>query len=161
MARSENLKNFRNGFEKIRTALQNYPKQAFDFKPSPERWSIREIIIHLADSETNAYTRCRKILAESGSEIMVYDQDKWANELKYKNQDIDLALELFADLRIVTYLLLKSLPEEKWNNYIIHPEKGKITLDQWLEIYSNHVDVHINQMNRNLAEWQNSKIKTD
>jgi hypothetical protein len=161
MTRSENLKNFRNGFEKIRTALQNYPKQAFDFKPSPERWSIREIMIHLADSEANGYTRCRKILAESGSEIMVYNQDKWANELKYKNQDIDLALELFADLRIVTYLLLKSLPEEKWNNYIIHPEKGKITLDQWLEIYSNHVDVHINQMNRNLAEWQNSKIKTD
>jgi hypothetical protein len=161
MTRSENLKNFSNGFEKIRTALQNYPKQAFDFKPSPARWSIREIMIHLADSEANAYTRCRKILAESGSEIMVYNQDKWANELKYKNQDMDLALELFADLRIVTYLLLKSLPEEKWNNYIIHPGIGKITLDQWLEIYSNHVDVHINQMNRNLAEWQNSKIKTD
>lgn len=161
MTRSENLKNFKDGFEKLRTALQNYPKQVFDYKPSSVEWSIREILIHLADSEANAYTRCRKILAEPGSEIMVYDQDKWADELNYKNQDIDLALELFADLRIVTYILLKSLPDDKWSNYIIHPERGKLTLEQWLEIYSNHVDVHINQMNRNLAAWQNSKIKTD
>lgn len=157
MTRSENLKNFRNGFDKLRIALQNYPKQAFDFKPAPGKWSIREIIIHMADSEAVAYSRCRKIIAEPGSGIMVYDQDLWAEELKYSIQDIDTALELFAFLRVLTVKLLENLPDSKWNNYVLHPERGKVNLDQWLEIYSNHVDVHINQMNRNLSDWQKLK----
>lgn len=161
MTRSENLVNFRRGFEKIRTALQNYPKQAFDFKPSDNKWSIREIIIHLADSETVAYTRCRKIIAENESTITTYDQDIWAEELKYKDQDMDHALELFAQLRILTFKLLEKIPEHKWNNFMIHPDRGKVTLDEWLSIYSQHVDAHINQMNRNLTDWQNSKTNTN
>lgn len=157
MTRSEHLDNFRNGFEKLKAALQNFPRHIFDFKPSPEKWSIHEIIIHMADSEVNSYARCRKIIAESGSTIMVYDQDKWAVELNYANQDMDIAIDLFGYLRIATYELLKQIPEEKWKNFIEHPERGKITLDEWLEIYSNHVDVHIKQMNRNFEDWQMHK----
>lgn len=161
MTRSENLVNFRRGFEKLRAALHNFTKQSFDFKPAPDKWSIREIILHLADSEAVGYTRCRKIIAEPSTNINSYDQDIWAEELKYKEQDLDLALELFAQLRISTFKLLEKIPEEKWNNYMIHPERGKVTLDEWLAIYSNHVDVHINQMNRNFIEWQNAKLKTN
>ncbi|MEW6195329.1 MAG: DinB family protein [Bacteroidota bacterium] len=157
MTRSEHLENFRNGFEKLKAALQNYPRNIFDYKPSPEKWSIHEVIIHMADSEVNSYARCRKIIAESGSSIMAYDQDKWAVDLNYTNQDMDVALDLFGNLRIATYELLKMIPEEKWNNHMMHPERGKVTLDEWLTIYSEHVDVHINQMNRNLEEWH--KIK--
>lgn len=157
MGRLENLQNFKNGFDKVRIALQTCPKQVFDFKPSPEKWSIREIILHLADSEANAYVRCRKIIAEPFSEIMVYDQDKWAEELLYKEMDIDIALDLFALLRIATFELLKKIPDEKWINYMIHSVRGKVTLEEWLEIYSDHVDVHINQMIRNLNEWNTEK----
>ncbi|MEW6507993.1 MAG: DinB family protein [Bacteroidota bacterium] len=157
MTRSENLVNYRRGFEKLQSALQNYPKQAFDYKPAPDKWSIREIILHLADSESVGYARCRKIIAESATTITPYNQDIWAEELNYKDQDLDLALELFAQLRLLTFKLLEKIPEQKWNNYIIHPERGKVTLEEWLGIYSNHVDVHISQMNGNLAEWQNSK----
>ncbi len=157
MTRSEHLENFRNGFEKLKAALQNYPRNIFDYKPSPQNWSIHEIIIHMADSEVNSYARCRKIIAESGSSIMAYDQDKWAVDLNYNNQDMDVALDLFGYLRIATYELLKMTPEEKWNNYMLHPERGKITLNEWLTIYSEHVDVHINQMNRNFDEWHKTK----
>lgn len=157
MMRSENLVNYRKGFEKLRAALHNFPKQSFDFKPAPDKWSIREIILHLADSEAVAYTRCRKIIAEPAANINSYDQDLWANELKYKDQNMDIALDLFSQLRISTFRLLEKIPDEKWNNYMIHPEFGKVTLDEWLNIYSNHVDVHIKQMNRNFTEWQNIK----
>lgn len=157
MNRTEHLENFRQGFEKLKTALQQYPRQIFDYKPSPEKWSIREIIIHLADSEVNGYSRCRKIISEPGSDLMLWDQPSWADKLKYREQDMDNALDLFNYLRTQTYDLLKNLPGEIWANHAVHPERGKITLDDWLKIYSEHVDVHINQMNRNFNQWQKSK----
>jgi len=113
--------------------------------------------LHIADSEVNGYTRCRKIISEPGSSLMVYDQDSWADKLKYGEQDIDNALDLFNYLRLQTYDLLKNLPEEIWANHAVHPERGKITLDDWLKTYSEHVDVHISQMNRNFSQWQKSK----
>lgn len=157
MTREENLNNFKSGFEKLRLALQNYPKQVFDYKPSPEKWSIREIIIHIADSEAVGYARCRTIIAESGNSILAYDQDKWAEKTFYNQLQMDLAMDLFHMLRINTCEVLKTIPDETWNNFMIHPERGKVTLDQWLEIYANHIDVHINQMNKNFTHWQNNK----
>lgn len=159
MNRSELLENFRQGFEKIRLALQNFPKHVFDYKPAPDKWSIREIIIHLADSEANAYCRFRKIIAEPGDSVMVYDQDIWAKKLNYNNQEIDPCLELFYHLRVCTYSLLKELPEATWHNFIIHPERGKVTLEDLLAIYAGHVDSHIKQMNKNFDDWKKSKTK--
>lgn len=157
MTRTEKIESYSKGYENLINAIHEIPKEMWNFKPAPNKWSVHEIIIHMADSEANSFSRARKIICEPGSTIMVYDQDIWAIKTKYHNQSTDDALELFKNLRKMTYDIIKDLPDSTWSNYIIHPENGKMTLDDWLNVYENHVKVHVNQMKRNLNEWQKSK----
>src|SRR3989339_1895354 len=154
MTRTERIDSYSKGYEKLAAALNEIPKEMWNFKPSPNKWSVHEIIIHMADSEANSFSRARKIISEPGSTIMVYDQDLWAVKTNYASQSTDDALELFKNLRKMTYKVIKDLPDSTWSNYIIHPENGKMTLGDWLTVYEGHVQVHINQMKRNLSEWQ-------
>ncbi|MBV6513140.1 MAG: DinB family protein [Ignavibacteriales bacterium] len=149
MERAALLNDYRNGYKKITEAMKAIPFELWDYKPSPEKWSVREILIHLADSEANGYVRCRKILSEPGSELMVFDQDKWAGALQYSGQDIDMAMILFKTLREANFRMLASLTEEEWGRSAFHPERGKMTMDDWLLSYTSHVDKHIGQMLRN------------
>jgi hypothetical protein len=124
------------------------------FKPSPERWSVHEIVIHLADSEVNSYARCRKFIAEPGSSVMAYDQNIWTSSLKYHQQNAQDALKLFRWLRHNTFQLIKSLPESVWSYTVQHPENGLMTMDNWLDVYERHTRGHIGQMKKNYDEWK-------
>ncbi len=157
MTRTEKIESYSKGYENLINAFNEMPREMWNFKPAPNKWSVHEIIIHMADSEANSFSRARKIICEPGSTIMAYDQDTWAIKTKYHNQSTDDALDLFKILRRMTYNIIKNLPESIWNNEFVHPERGKLTLDDWLNIYEGHVNVHINQMKRNLNEWQKSK----
>ncbi len=145
------LESYGKAHQKILSCLNGIPKEAWDWKPAPNRWSIRENIIHLADSEANSYIRCRRFIAEPGSTVMAYNQDKWASDLNYQQQSTEDALELFRLLRKMSYDLVKALPEESWKNTIEHPENGTMTFNDWLRVYENHT--HIGQMNRTYQEW--------
>jgi hypothetical protein len=143
--------------EDLAAALKEFPREMWKYKPAPDRWSIHEIIIHLADSEANSFIRGRVFLAEPGKTIMAYDQDKWTRELDYHSQDTDLALDLFRCLRKSTYLILHNQPMSVWERTIVHPEAGLMTMDKWLEIYEHHIPGHINQMRNNFEAWKKSK----
>jgi uncharacterized damage-inducible protein DinB len=134
-------------------ALKKYPKKMWKYKPGPERWSIHEIILHLADSETNSHIRCRRCIAESGKSVMAYDEDQWAISLHYHDQSAEDALELFKLLRQMSCNLIETLPASAWSNTINHPEGGIMTLDDWLNIYVNHIAEHIQQMQATYDAW--------
>lgn len=140
-------------------AIEKMPKDAMYFKPSPEKWSAHEILIHLADSEANSFIRCRRAVAESGKSVMAYDQDAWAVTLNYAAQSAEDALNLFTLLRRTTHTLLKTLPETVWTNTIEHPENGTMTLDDWLNVYAKHVPDHIAQMHANTEHWKRATGK--
>jgi hypothetical protein len=154
MTKDESIRLYLEGYHKLKDCLDELPSEMWDFKPAPGKWSVREIIVHIMDSEINAYVRCRKIIAESGSSITMYDQDKWAQALNYKDQNIDIAIEVFKFLRMITHDLLLTLPDEAWENYVIHPESGNMKLNDWLKIYIVHITKHCSQMRRNYDEWQ-------
>jgi uncharacterized damage-inducible protein DinB len=153
MNRAERIESYSQGYEKVISALNSLPKEMWNFKPAPEKWSVHEILIHLADSEVNGYSRARKMIAEPGSSIFAYDQDKLAARSYYRNQNAGTALELFKWLRKMSSDLLRILPEETWSNSVFHPEHGNMTLEDWLINYDEHVEAHIKQMERNLAAW--------
>ena len=73
------------------------------FRPSKDRWTLHEVIIHITDSEANSYIRGRRFLAEPGGTVLGYDEEKWAVELGYPDQSTEDALELFKWLRHNTY----------------------------------------------------------
>ena len=151
--RNEKLAAYAKAGRELAEALKGFPKAMWTYKPGPDRWSIHEILFHLANSEANGYIRCRRAIAEPGQSVMGYDEEKWAAELHYQDQDAEEALELFKLMRKINARLLQSLPPAAWANIMAHPERGPMTLDDWLVIYAAHTPAHIGQMNATHAAW--------
>jgi hypothetical protein len=141
------------GPEGLEAGLKDVPHEAWDWKPGPGRWSVHEIVVHLADSEAHAYIRCRTLIAEPGKTVMAYDQDRWASELGYAGQSTDDALALFTLLRRMTHRLLADAPHSVWEQSIHHPEHGMMMLDDWLLSYAKHVPLHLAQIQGNYRDW--------
>ncbi len=105
--------------------LRQLPKKMWLYKPSPERWSIHEIILHLADSEASSYVRCRHLIAEPGVAVAEFDPARWAGNLGYFHQSTREALEIIRRLRKMTYQLLVAVPEPVWSHTVEYPGDGE------------------------------------
>lgn len=149
------IESYGKAYDTLIEALKEFPKEMWQWKPSPEKWSVHEIIVHISDSEANSYVRCRRFIAEPGSGVYGYDQDKWAIALNYHEQSTEDNLQLFKWLRKMTYELIKQVPDSIWQSATVqHSESGTMTFEQWLQIYEEHIPVHIMQMKRNLEAWK-------
>ncbi|MDE2841892.1 MAG: DinB family protein, partial [Chloroflexota bacterium] len=137
----------------LEAALQEFPRDMWEFRDEHGCWSIHEHLVHIADSEANSYIRCRRFIAEPGLELMAYDENQWASALNYHSMDTEGALELFRVLRRRTWELIRDLPESAWSNTCYHPENGDMTLEDWLDVYERHVAEHVEYMRQNYAEW--------
>jgi hypothetical protein len=144
---------YQEAYELLNRALKQFPREMWQYKLGPDRWSIHEILIHIADSEANSYIRCRRFIAETGKPVMAYDENRWADLLNYHGQNPEDALELFRLLRKMSHRLIKDLPDAVWSNTVEHPENGIMAMDDWLRIYANHVPAHIQQMEATHAAW--------
>lgn len=151
--RLKKIESYGNAHTELVDALQQFPQDMWTFKPAPDRWSIHEIVIHIADSEANSYVRCRRFVAEPGEGVMAYDENRWAEALRYHAQSTEEAIELFKWLRLRSYRLIQSMPESVWSNTVLHPENGVMTMDDWLDVYERHVREHVGQMRANYADW--------
>ncbi|NUQ81355.1 MAG: DinB family protein [Bacteroidetes bacterium] len=141
------------GPDELVKLVATLPDGSVDYRPAPGKWTIREILVHLAEAEAVGFTRIRRAIAEPGSAVFAYDQDAWAREADYAHQDINLALTLFNALRDSTVEVLKSLPAEAFSRTIEHPERGTMTLTAVLDLYIRHVTVHLSQIRRNLDSF--------
>jgi hypothetical protein len=154
--RNEKIELYGKGFDMLVHVLQDIPREMWHFKPAPDEWSIHEVIIHLADSESNAALRARKLIVEPGGTLMGYDQEQWATELDYHKQNLEDALDIVRLARKTTYQLLKKQPDEVFEHIVIHPEYNEAyTFDNWLNIYSAHIPGHIEQIMNNYKIWRN------
>jgi hypothetical protein len=155
--RSKKIQSYGAAYPLLVSALERYPREMWQFRPAPDRWTIHEILVHIADSEANSYIRCRRLLAEPGSAVLGYDEKKWASDLHYHDQSVEDALELFKRLRQKSNTLIQDLPEPVWANTVDHSESGWITLDDWLTTYERHIPEHIEQMQSNYEDWVSQK----
>jgi hypothetical protein len=126
--RRQQLESFGRAPALLSAALRQFPKKMWLHKPSPDRWSIHEIILHLADSEASAYIRCRRFIAEPESPILNFDPARWAGTLGYFHQSTREALEIIRRLRKATHQLLVALPESVWDQTVSHPTDGRVSL---------------------------------
>ena len=115
-------------------------------RPSPEKWSVTEILAHLADVEIVQGFRIRLILGASGISIQGFDQDVWARYSDYATHDPSLSLEGYRVNRQRTLRLLKSLPKEMWDNFGVHSERGKETVRRVAEMMAGHDINHLRQI---------------
>jgi hypothetical protein len=142
------IKQYADGYDEVIRALDNFPAESLGAHPIPGKWSAREIVHHLGDSETTSAIRIRKLLVEDDPLIQGYDQDQFATRLRYNERDMAPALEAFRCARETTMQLLPLLDEDDWQRAGTHTESGRYTLEDWLRIYAAHAHNHAAQIRR-------------
>ncbi len=142
------------GPQRVREALAPVPKEALQWRPEPEKWSVHEVVVHCADSETNAALRIRYLIAEKNPLIVGYDQDAWARVFDYHAQPLEESLAVTAAARGRTVPLLRAMSEADWRKQGRHTESGPYTAEDWLHIYAAHLEGHARQIERNLEAWK-------
>ena len=99
----------------LAAALAETPREALQWRPAPGKWSVHEVIVHCADSESNAHMRIRYLIGESNTTIVGYDEAHWASAMDYHAHPLDLALATVVAVRANTVPLLRRLTPEHWN----------------------------------------------
>ena len=117
----------------------------------PERegkWSIAEVVAHLADSELVWGYRLRRVLADERPQITGYDQDLWAQRLRYRETSVADSLALFAPLRAANLRLLRAATAADLQRVGVHSERGEESVAHMLKLYAAHDLVHLRQIAR-------------
>ena len=136
------------GYEEVAQALNGFPAESMGARPIPGKWSAREIVHHLGDSESTSAFRIRKLLVEDNAIIEGYDQDQFATKLHYNERDMAPALAAFRSARESTVPILNAMSEDDWQRTGTHTESGLYSAEKWLTIYADHAHNHADQIRR-------------
>jgi len=134
--------------KKIERLIRRLNRRQLQWRPAPDKWSIAEIVAHLSETELVGGYRIRTILSANRTSIQAFDQDAWARNGNYAARDPQRSLALFRALREANLALLKSLPQEKWQNYGMHAERGKETIAHVVKMFAGHDINHLQQIER-------------
>lgn len=155
--RRQKIAIYGSGYDMLKNAMERYPREMWSYRPTPEEFSIHEILLHVTDSEANSYARARHLIAQPGSTVSAYDEMRWARTLDYHNQSPEDAVELFRWLRGNTFELIRNVTPDVWAHTILHPQNGEMTMDDWLDTYTRHVPEHVAQMEGVYQSWLTTK----
>jgi DinB superfamily len=131
---------------KLSRLIRGAAPQRLRRRPAPEKWSVVEILAHLADVELAVGYRIRAILGSPGTAIAAFDQDAWAAQMRYGKRNAKQALAAFRALRENNELLLQSLRPEQWEHFGMHAERGPESVRNIAEMIAGHDLNHIRQI---------------
>jgi len=139
------LERFRRGPEVLAVVLTGVFGEEEDFVIAPGKWSIRQVLAHLADSELVMAHRFRQVIAEDNPTLIAFDQDAWARNLDYARRKPKLSLETFRRIRGENHELLSGLSESVFERSGNHSERGPVTLRSLVETAAAHAESHARQ----------------
>jgi hypothetical protein len=154
MTREERLQRiaaFESAYGKVDELISGSSPEELVFVPSlPDAWSINDILAHFLDADLSMAFRLRSAIAESGAAAPVWDENAWHDSLAYRDEDGRACLELAKGLRSFVALSLRSRADEDWAPFcIMHASKGRLGLEELVEIYIDHVAFHLPLIRRN------------
>lgn len=148
------IQRYADGPALLEATFARVPVEARQWRPAPGKWSGHEVIVHCADSETNAHSRIRYLAVEKEPLIVGYDQDIWARDFDYHSLPLDTAFATIRAVRANTLPLLRRLTEAQWSRLGRHTEHSKpYGSETWLLSYGEHLEVHSRQLERNMKAW--------
>ena len=115
-------------------------------RPAPGKWSVAEILAHMADAEIVGGYRIRSILGAPGMLIVGFDQDKWAEAQNYAARDPQKSLDVYRTMREANLRLLKSLKPEQWKQFGVHSERGPESIETIVKLFAGHDLNHLRQI---------------
>lgn len=153
------LERYRRGAELLAVVLTGVFGEEEDFTPAPGKWSIRQLVAHLADTELVFAMRFRQMMAEDAPPLIPFDQDKWAANLDYARRKPKQSLETLRRLRAENHEFLKAFPAPAFDRVGNHAADGPVTVYQLLERLTNHAEKHAQQMQAIRDEYKRVKGK--
>jgi hypothetical protein len=145
--RAQLIARYKDGYREVAAALEGASDEELDARPAPGKWTAREIVHHLADSEMTSAIRLRLLVAEDNATIRAYDEKAFASKLHY-DRPIANSLLAFKAARLATADLLDAMTDAEFSKTGTHPEHGTYGVERWLEIYAEHAHKHAGQIRR-------------
>jgi uncharacterized damage-inducible protein DinB len=134
--------------KKLARLIKGIPAAKLRKRPAPGKWSVAEILAHLADVEIVVGWRMRSILGAPGTPIQAFDQDAWVASGHYDKRDPRESVELHRVVRDANLALLKSLTPEQWKQYGQHAERGQESIEHIVRMIAGHDNNHLQQVER-------------
>ncbi|MCC6369168.1 MAG: DinB family protein [Bryobacterales bacterium] len=153
------LERFRRGGELLAVVTTGAAGAELDWAPEPGKWSVRQIVCHLSDSEIVGADRLRRVIAEDNPTLIAFDQEAWATKLDYHKRKFSHAIDTFRRMRAENYELLKDLPEETYQRKGTHNERGEESLLDLLRGYAEHAEAHARQIQTLRQQYKQMKAK--
>lgn len=151
------LERFRRGPELLAVVLTGVFGEEEDFAAAPGKWSIRQIVAHLADGELVGAHRMRQVIAEDHPTLIAFNQDRWTANLDYAKRKPKTSLETFRRIRAENYELLKDLPLAAFERTGNHTENGTMTLLELVDGCAGHAESHARQLQEIRAAYKAAK----
>lgn len=151
------LERFRRGPELLAVVLTGVFGEEEDFAAAPGKWSIRQIVAHLADGELVGAHRMRQVIAEDHPTLIAFNQDRWTANLDYAKRKPKTSLETFRRIRAENYELLKDLPLAAFERTGNHTENGPMTLLELVDGCAGHAESHARQLQEIRAAYKAAK----
>ena len=152
--RDQRIQQYASAPDRLHAVLAEVPDAAMRWRPRAGEFSVHEIVVHCADSETNAAARIRYLMAEEQPVILGYDPDNWAARFAYESHPLEAALATIEAVRANTAPIIRNLPADAWDKTGTHSESGTYSGHDWLRIYSDHLEEHIAQIRANVTAWR-------
>jgi DinB superfamily len=137
--------------KKIERLLKGVPVAKLRKRPAPGKWSVAEIVAHLADAEIVVGYRIRMTLGAPGGPIQAFDQDSWVASGHYAERAPRRSVAQYRVVREANLELLKLLTPEQWEQYGVHAERGNESIEMIVRMIAGHDLNHIQQIERILG----------
>ena len=151
MTLDELLKQYEKGPDLLKTAVAGVREDQFDQTPVPGKWSIRQVVCHIADFEPVYADRMKRVLVEDNPTMFGGDPDVFAAGLHYDKRSVHEELELISVVRRQMAVILRNTDVEDFQRTGVHSEAGPLTLETLLERITRHIPHHLTFIEAKIA----------
>jgi hypothetical protein len=137
--------------QRFRALVAGLTDPQLDTPYRPGGWTIRQVVHHVPDSHLNAYVRMKLAVTEEAPAIRTYDEARWAELPEAKIAPIEMSLALLEALHTRWTAFLRALPESAFSQPFVHPEWGRVTVDESITMYAWHCRHHAAHIERALT----------
>jgi hypothetical protein len=110
------------------------------------KWTVRQILAHVSDTEFINLWRFLRAVAEPGSRVESFEENDWAKRLDYAGRPAEVSREIFMGARNMLIHHVKVMPEDRLATSCSHPEKGVVEGWRWARLTTGHCEHHLGQI---------------
>jgi hypothetical protein len=153
--RLERIAAFESGYSLVDQLIAGIGREELLFVPPlRDAWSVNDFLVHFLDADLSLAFRLRTAIAEPGKAVPVWEEEAWHDRLHYDDEDGLSCLSLAKGIRSYLAACLRSVVDADWSELaIVHPAKGKLALDELIELYAEHIVFHLPLIKRNRRAW--------